>query len=307
MSSRNRTLISIALSTLALIGLGYYLYRNWADVTPLLDANPVLLVVMLLLLLVQMWGQAACNWLMFKTLGSQVNLLECFWLGIVSNTANSLLPAQPGAAVRAVYLKKVHQLEFAHFSSAFFAFQIVDVVVVSTIYLVLYLTRAPKNQFTTALAIFAFVVIAVCLATFLLPKIKQPRNRFFVFFVNAWDGWHQLKSKPKTLVFLVLGVFLIRAIDGIVFYVACAAVGLEVGFDKALMATSLAAVFNAVKVTPGNIGIQESVYGMLSSIVGVSSVQCVTISLLIRTITIVRSVLILPIALHQLNRRTSAG
>jgi uncharacterized membrane protein YbhN (UPF0104 family) len=63
-------------------------------------------------------------WVMTSRVGRNVRLAESTWLAVMTTAINSVVPLHAGAAARAVYLKRRHDLDLSSFAATFLGYNI---------------------------------------------------------------------------------------------------------------------------------------------------------------------------------------
>lgn len=308
MISRFRqNLIAMGSLAVAMAAIAWYLGSNWTQVKPLLSLEPGYLLAILLLLLVQMGLQAFANRMMFRSLGYAVGFDICVWLSVVGNAANQFLPLQSGSALRAFYLKRVFAVELSQFGSAVIALQLMILINSCMIASAIGLVFMPWNWATLLVLVSSGSVFLVAALIFFLPRISNPQTRIMAFAARAIDGLHNLKSPRSRFYALLLCANLLCLVDSSIFYLACRCVGLDVHLANAVFLSSFVSVAAFISLTPGNIGIRESLYGIFSQAVVLTPVEAVSVSVLSRLLGLVRTFSLLPMAIFFLNRRAKSS
>ena len=266
--------------------LGYYLYRNAADLSVTLKLNPLWLCVLCLIMLVRCFLNALINKIALDEVGARLEWWENFSLTTVGSAMQMYLPLNSGAVFRAVYLKRRYKLAYSHFVSTQLGIQIVGVL------------------FTCLAAMIALTLVAnlhdsailggmgLCLSCFLaslvvlsLPPLKRRNHRIWDKLAMISEGCQIMRSKRPLLLKMVLISIAKITSDALIFWCASLSMGLNVNFLGAIALTTVASLAVCFRITPGALGTYEALIGMVSQAALLSSAQAVAVSLVVRGVT----------------------
>ncbi len=294
--------MSLAVAIAILAAFGFYLRAHIDDLKiESLDARYLLAAFGIYLIRPIVLG--AVNRAMLRALGSRVSLWECYWLAIVANASNLLLPMS-SAALRGYYLKQKHQFAYTHFLSTLLGAQFLLVLVASLTALGCLALMAPLGQGhgRVLILVLALTTLVGGIAASLLPDLGTGKNWVYNKIVTVIQGWHALRRRKSVVLQVCALGLLLRVFDAFTFWLAARGAGFDVPPLGAVALTSATATIGVLRITPGNLGIHEALVGFVSDIIGLTIPQGIAIALLCRTVAILRTVLLAPIGTWVLTR-----
>lgn len=214
--------------------------------------------------------------LTFNTLLAPFNcrpsILETAGLTFISNLASYVLPFRTGTGVKAIYLKNRHTLAYSHFVTASIANALVLLGVAGMVGMVGLLSRRFIGL-QAPLALFLVCALAT-LAVFALPVIRLVHGKWghrlqsllHLMLASIGTIAHHRRSILLASVWTVIQFLLGALITSLTFQ----ALSIPLDFTAALLVGTITTIANFFTITPGNIGVQEAVMGMLSNALGLS-------------------------------------
>ena len=134
--SRLRLLMRLALPvglSLAACGLlGWYLLRHPEQWQTVSLASPWMIGVCAAASLAALLAPGLIFQVMTSRVGRNVGLAESTWLAVMTTAINSVVPLHAGAAARAVYLKRRHDLDLSAFAATFLGYNILSLLAASS-------------------------------------------------------------------------------------------------------------------------------------------------------------------------------
>lgn len=215
-----------------------------------------------------------------------LKFVEWFGLSVITTMGNYLTPFSGGLVARAVYLKHQHSFAYARFatliaSNYLVVFWVVGIVGFSTLVIFFPLEEVYLSLALIFLGISFFISMLA-----LLPNIHLPENYRLLKILNtSLEGWNVVKNDRRLLAQLVLYTIANILLNGLSFWIAYIALGVQISFYSALL-ISLIGVFSILlNITPGNLGIQELVVSVSSNLLGAGSGEGLLVALIIRIST----------------------
>lgn len=220
---------------------------------------------------------------------------EALKLTSVSSFVNFFTPVIGGASTKAVYLKSKYGLKYSTFVSALYANYIVTFLIsfsfgLAGIFLIP--GALQKNVGSTLALIFSFgitcsflFIVAGHKITGLLMKLST-KNKLFnsvIHKITIVDkGWNNIrKDKTAVLKVCLWSVGLMASLVTI-YWGSAASIGIVTDFGSFLVFAALASVSLLFNLTPGSIGIRETLYSAARKITGINAQQVVAFSLVDR-------------------------
>lgn len=220
---------------------------------------------------------------------------ESFYISIISSFGNNFLPMQGGAAIRAVYLKKTLKFPYAHFIATLYGNYII-IFGVNAFIALLALMMLQINDAVFPLPLFAFfgfLFISMAMLASIRIDIKLSGNRKLNIIKKFLDllnkilyGWEMLSADNALLVTLVFITLVSFSVMTIIYSVEFSALGIRSNLTTILLYNCLSGVSLLISLTPGSLGIRESIFYFTSDILGLNSEQIMQLALLDRGVSL---------------------
>jgi uncharacterized protein (TIRG00374 family) len=283
--------------TISLLFIAYILVNRHAIFGTLKDLS----IGYLIIVAIGQLGIQVFNALLMRStlepLGKQVGMFEAFRLTTVASFINFFTPVIGGASVRAVYLKTRHGLAYSSFISAVYANYLIIFLVSFLIGLagLLNIPGATNNRAGKIVALFFLVGIAGSIFFMLvghrftnLLRRSSFRSRWARKTVHnimlVDDGWGAIRKNPQAILFMGIWSACTMLSVVLVYWAAMKSIGLQPTLGVSVMYAALAIVGLLFNITPGSIGIRETVFAAVYSITAITAQQVVAFSLVDRTV-----------------------
>ena len=232
-----------------------------------------------------------------EPLEKEVGIFEAFRLTTVASFINFFTPVVGGAGVRALYLKAKHGLAYSTFIGVVYANYLI-IFLVSFMLGLLSLFFVPGALSEEAGKIVALFFLAGIAASALFMAAghkliyalsKRDFRRQFTKKVAeqialADKGWRTIRKRSKTLYLMGLWSVCTMLSVVLVYWAAMKSIGLEPTLAISIIYAALAIVGLLFNVTPGSIGIRETVFAAVYSFTAITAQQVVAFSLVDRTV-----------------------
>lgn len=297
-----RQWIAVPLFLIVIAVLATYVWFHRHEFSEMLSLHPLQLLSLVALSTIQLMVVAACQSVMYHAVRRPLPFGESFHLCVAGNTINQVAPLQSGAVLRAMYLKKRHEVAYTVFVALSAAFQLLLLLSASVILMILSWFAADGAMLWLLLSA-AGLVGGLCVVVICLQKTVTGWNRLPQLLRNSLQGWRAISESREQRASLMLLLMVGRVLDGVTFWFACECLGHDVSLLQSTVFSSAAAIMSVIRLTPGNLGLQESFFVLLGKLILLSTPQCVAVSLLLRLADIVRSFVFVPIAAIRLKLR----
>jgi len=280
------TLKLISLFILGITLIGYlFLVRN-IDIKEIVAKISIVNVVILSLLSL---GSLGLNGLRTKL------LLDCFnvrlpayeWFGLsVLNSMTNYLPLRGGIAVKAIYLKKIHQFSYSFFLSstaANYAIMFLSSGVIGVVASLLAMMKLGKFSLTIFFS-FLFLIVSSMLILLGGAKIPKMKNRFLQPIAEISTGLKHITSDHGFLYKLAALESLACLLYAFSLYYEYRTLSYDMPFIYCMMLSPLTLVSTVVSITPANLGVREIVIGAISRMIGSQFIEGVIVATLDRTV-----------------------
>jgi uncharacterized protein (TIRG00374 family) len=224
----------------------------------------------------------------------RMKLSEGVYVAVLSAIGNFFGPLLGGATIRAVYLKKVHNLSYSFFTSTLAGYYVI-LFAANSLLAVVSLVFLSKTNPSPGLFIFftVWLTVMILLMFARLPKrerlYKFEHRRLAKFVITVvYDietGWHKLISHRglvAKLFFLATCGFIITFLTGLLEF---RAIGVTISVAGLGLYTAVSTSSMLISLTPGAIGIRESLLIVTSSAMGVTANQILQVAVIDRAVS----------------------
>jgi len=230
--------------------------------------------------------------LLASVFGVRLRFTEWFGLAVCKGMYGYLMPGRPGAGVQAVYMKKRHDLPFAHFGSLFAATGALDLVAGALLGCLasaidLATSRSAQPGFLALFAVLLLCSIGACVALMAGAKVAAhvPTRMLRTFAENVRDGLKLLAGRRGVLgAVLVFGVLRLGGAS-LAFWMACMGLEMNVTWTQALIVGSFASFGMFLPLTPAGIGISEGIISATGRILGIGAEMAMLAALVCRAVS----------------------
>lgn len=138
----------------------WYVGGRMAEFKALTMPSSRAVLIVALGVLASIFFRAMYNYFTGRRLGANLTLMESFMLSSVVTAGNVILPANPGATFRAVYMKRVHDFPYSYFASSMVLYLMVTTLMMSLLSLALLLLIQSRLDYFRADLFLAFPALA---------------------------------------------------------------------------------------------------------------------------------------------------
>lgn len=284
-----KSIISISIILATLILAVYYISKNIEDFKQISLINPLWLIPLIILFLINYYFIGIQTKVILEPLGVKLGKKESFMLSIVTGFYNLITPARGGMGVRAIYLKKKHNFSYTSFFSSLAGMYVVTFFVGSLFGLIsLLLIRKFYGMFSW---IIFFVFLGFLIPLFFLfafsPNFKETKYRILNNFIKVANGWNLIKENKKVLltcILVTLYSLLSASISSMLSYYVF---GIKISFVQALFLASVANLSLLIQITPAGLGINEIISVFSATIIGITPLQSIPVVILNRVVQVI--------------------
>lgn len=296
--------ISIVVLIAVIIGIFLYLRTQPKLLTTLGSLSWPLMAVIIICRLFFLVTNGLYQKTFAKKFEIDLKFVEWFGLSVVTTMGNYITPFSGGMVARAAYLKHQHEFAYARFATLIASNYLVVFWVVGVVGFSILAVFFPLKEVYLSLALIFLVVSLVISMLILLPNIRLPGNYRLARILNtSLEGWNIVKNDRRLLAQLVLYTVANILLNGLSFWIAYTALGVQIPFNSALL-ISLIGIFSVfLNITPGNLGIQEIVVSISSNLLGAGSGEGLIVALIVRTATLLLVFVLGPIFSYILAKR----
>ncbi|BHH82928.1 lysylphosphatidylglycerol synthase transmembrane domain-containing protein [Desulforhopalus sp. 52FAK] len=294
MSNRIRNALSIFFLTLFTTWLIYYIRNNIHEFEIIFNLSWLPTIILTFLI----FGESIFSGLFTKVVmehfAIRLKWREWYGLSVITRFWNIILPFRGGAGVRALYLKRVYKFPFTKFFatllSLYFLIFIINSAIGTACVILLYLLN---NILIYQLLIF-FIIIFLLICAFIFLPIKIPESRFTLLnkINQATTAWHGI-NKDFDAMKQLIGITIINSVVGLyLVYYSYYAFGVQLSLFQSLLISTLFNFTAMINITPGSIGVVESIMVITAQIFGISPTESLLAAGLIRVIHLILMIIL---------------
>jgi uncharacterized membrane protein YbhN (UPF0104 family) len=200
---------------------------------------------------------------------------------------NLLIPMRGGTGGLALYLKRVHDLDFGSFAAIYGGTAVLIALINSGMAIAALVLLGWLHNFShPLLSVFVVGIFACCLYLSLFPPpIRWKRSGLLGLAFRAARSWHLLTRNRKLLLalatsFLAMSFSLLYA-----FYLIYLALGAPLSASAVLITSSLGNIANLIPITPGSLGIFDAVMIQVPQIFDMDPARSIAATLVFRVLS----------------------
>lgn len=301
-----RKILSILLFIVT-VGIGILYYKGHKEDFHLIDNVSVGAIILLSVLQI---GSTLCNGLQLKVLTDHyklnLNFLQCYGILRATRFANLWLPTVGGATVKALYLKRVHNLSYSSFIALSGITNIIRFMVNSMFAFILLLLigrAAPVFLFGTA----AFILIGTFFVFVLAHRVNMNRFPSLGHVGVVVQEWRKIQKDYRTVAKLMAINCIIFLISGAEIYILFRVFSVDLSVIISGIIATFTTLSGAIKLVPGNLGIKEAIIVVISRIEGVGVNEGLHAAALSRVIGIIWTLVLMPCFGNNLYAKNGIG
>lgn len=304
-----RYTVRIFINFFVFLIIGFYVFYHKNDFSILLNIKWDSIVLLLGVMLLNFWLRAMQFASLNRGLGTRMSAWESIGISSIASMASLLLP-HATFITKAAILKQKYALPYSK-TPVIFLGNVILFLVVGSLVMAISIVFAYFIPMPVPLIVWFCILIGI--ASFFLLFIGIP-EKFSSHFgrIGRWlilfsQGWLDLRNNKRCLFEASIYQLLIFATGGLNIAISYRVLGLEINLIFAVMIAVVTSFSNLLVLTPGNLGIQEGLYGYLSQLFGLNFVQGVAASFLIRAVGIIIILGVFPFAWYSLLRKQKDG
>lgn len=200
----------------------------------------------------------------------RLNLNFFQWYGLMRATsfANLWLPSGAGTSVKALYLKKVHNLNYSSFIAMAAITNLVKFMI-NSLFACILLRFAMRSASVFLFAVSLFVFVAT--SAFILFS-HRIRSRFFPswdFLKKVAEEWQDIRKDHAVVVKLILVSCFLFFLTSAQVYVSFRAFSFALSPATSGIISAFTTITGAIALIPGNFGVKEAIIVGISGIDGI--------------------------------------
>jgi uncharacterized membrane protein YbhN (UPF0104 family) len=232
-----------------------------------------------------------------------LSLLDCFGISRAATFADMWLPFGGTSSLKAVYLKKFHDLRYSSFIASMGIAQIIKIMVNSAVALILLGIGGVKmNALLTA----AVGIIFLLTLTFFLLAHKVSKRFFHIsgYLETLTDEWRKIRKDHRSIKRLIFLNLLIFVVNSFLVDVAFRAFGIGIPPAASGLISNFTTITGVINLVPANLGIQEGVVMVASGMFGRSVNEGLHAAALMRIVRTIWTLVLAPVFSTKLLKKT---
>lgn len=207
---------------------------------------------------------------------------------------NFVIPMRGGSGGLAVYLKKVHNLNFTAFAVIYGGTALL-VALINSLFALLALMSLflMTGYFSVALsAVVTSLFTCSLLLTFFPPKAGPGAGWLRMRIVQMVDSWRTISSDRRLLATLTLSLSVLSLTLVMSLFFIYRSMEYPLSLEATIVTSSIGSIVNLVPLTPGSIGVFDIAMIEIQTIFGLTIAQSIAATIIFRTLTFSLTVII---------------
>jgi len=269
----------------------WYFLDNIESFSPILDIKLPLLLLVAVANVLPMVGNGLFLKFIVEPFGKRLTHRESLYVSVLSSIGNFFAPAGGGLGLRAVYLKKKHQLSYTDYLSTLSGNYVIVFFCISLIGLIALAATGSFSGQALIIAGFLFAIFSGSIVAALLRPIKTETIerlkpsilRSFVRQINrVANGWDIIKKDRILLVKLLLVTLANFVVTVTITKLIAVSLSIQIGFWGLILMSVVGSLSFIVNITPANLGVKEALYVFSATTIGLSTPEVLSIALIDR-------------------------
>lgn len=214
--------------------------------------------------------------------------LECFGISCLTAAGNCLTSVGGGTVGKAVYLKKKYDFPYPAFAASTLVAYILDILCASLlgIVVVIFSGNIWEDWGWKVLSVFMSTGLV---ASFLIAFRKNftSHDRMFLKpLADISEGWDVIAKDKSLIANICLLVFVIHILAAVELFVGYTAISARIGISEVIIIVVVSSLSGIIRITPGNLGIQEAVVASSSFFLGIGFEKGLLAAGLVRVVAV---------------------
>lgn len=226
--------------------------------------------------------------ILFKKFSHQISWHESLTLTLATSFGN-YLPMRAGTVMRARYMKSLHNLDYTKFGSIFSVRLALIMMASGLCGLIALLNIDITVNTIPLLGVFLVIVVFPLLVMVFSPKQKKEfsKTKLLRLWQRFTNGIHELKSDLSTTAICFTLVVLQLVLLGLRFWISANILNKELDTPTLMLMVSIANIASFTAITPGALGVRESLMGYATLATGETFSKGLLIGSVERVVTLI--------------------
>jgi len=207
-----------------------------------------------------------------KSFGVNIGIVASIGLTFIASAINLVLPLQLGSFVKAAYLKRKLSFSYSRYISIVSGTTILHLMITILQLISCLVITAFKwdiDLLIIGILVAVFCGVLVCFACLLVFKESVlKRIPFKRFLLPILEGFYMLAADKKVIIKVTITLLGRIALGSIRFYYIFSMLGFNGSFLDGSLYFGLYSASTVLPIIPGNVGISETIVGVMNSILG---------------------------------------
>lgn len=273
-----RRILACAIAVACIAYIVYFFYENRGDLRLLLRFDLLTIIFILVMHFVyQIFYGLRFQTIVEKCSGSRIPLLIWLKLLIVGRFLNHIFP-QLGNVYRGASLKRDYGVPYTRYITAYVSLAWLDTTINLLLAALILFVTAPELKVAgvTAWGLLTAIAAAVAIVPALTELIFRSFKPNFRYLSWLHEKLHEVfevtvrsvRDLRYLLTVVVLGVLQFSAI-GVMFFIVFNSMGIKARLPELALFYALFKISTHIILSPGNLGLRELAYGVLSTQIGI--------------------------------------
>lgn len=282
-----RSVIGYVIVVAFVVLCGHYVFVHWSDFAFVAKVSFPEMAGATLFILIGYTINALQLRLFLSHFGLVVGFTEAMALTAGMLLGNLVMPMRAGTGGLALYLKRVHGLDFQAFAAIYGGTALL-VALINTGLAAggLILLGWLHGFMHGALTGFVSCLFAACLYLSIFPPpIRWNRPGLLGMVFEAVNSWHALtRNRPLLICQILVTLAMALAVMG-AFYLIYSSLGMPLPLSAVLITSSMGNIASIIPITPGSLGIFDAVVIQIPQIFGLDPARAIAATLLFRVLS----------------------
>jgi uncharacterized membrane protein YbhN (UPF0104 family) len=222
----------------------------------------------------------------------RLSMGEGIYVGILSAVGNFFGPLLGGASIRAVYLRRVHNLPYTKFTSTLMVYYVILFAINFALALIGLLALGEAPPLLIAVFGGGLLLLFASVSVRLPQRIRSdnPRRsgltaRIVRYLIDIEEGWRRMLAMPQLLVKLVGLAAISIAGQLLIAVVSFSSIGADIAWSALAVYVAIVTISLLVSVTPGALGVREAMLLLVSETLRVTDNEIIQVAVIDRGVT----------------------
>lgn len=282
-----------AILIICTLGLFSFIIKNRSEFHFILNIRLNYLFIILILILVSLSLTCYRYFLTIKAASGQIGFWRCYKYFTIGRFLNKIIP-HSGGAFRAIIFKKKDNFSYNKYISSFLSFTWIDIVFSLLFGIILISAYSPTLNIRNINVLGIFIILLI-LSILIIPLfgILYRLPHFSNVIKNRYQkGYLHIKKAADTILLVIKnrsfvlnsGIITLLTIflNINLIHLCFRSINIETHIPTLVVFVVLAKLGAIFKITPGNFGIREFIYGFLSGSMGIGIAEGISVSMILR-------------------------